>query len=331
MSTIFRGDVIVGALGRRRALRGFSGDVPATLKVGDVVEILNRGGVVGSSQSVHKDFGKPVSCEVLGMPVRAGKIVNLADASLPAVSTLEGLDLPPIVVVSGTCMECGKTLFLTELTQELTRKGIAVAGGKLTGIACLRDLNALEDHGAKATASFLDLGYPSTAGVGPEALVAVARAIVAYLAKPGVDVILLEMGDGIIGEYGVLRILEDPEIRRRIRFHAFCAADMVGAWGGHAYLSRHDIPIDLFSGPVTDNEVGVRYIEGEFGRPAINAHKSPELIAGVVAEKLGLAGSPAPGGAASTGKRAAAESRREDRSKAESRREDAARNSGERT
>jgi hypothetical protein len=290
MSKIFRGDVLVGALGRRRALRGFSGDVPARLKVGDTVQLLNRGGVIGGSASAHMALGAPVSCEVLGMPVREGAIVKLADATLPRVESLAGGALPPVVVVSGSCMESGKTLFLSEATQELSKAGLTIAGGKLTGIACLRDLIALEDHGAAVTASFLDAGHSSTAGLGREALVTSAKTVIAHLASSHPDLILLEMGDGVIGDYGVLDILEDPEIDARITMHAFCAGDLVGAWGGRELLARHEIEIDLYSGPATDNAVGVEYIEKQFKKPAINAHRNPEELAAAILKHLQMEG-----------------------------------------
>lgn len=286
MSTIFRGDIIVGALGKRRALRGFAGDIPDRLRVGDTVEILNRGGVIGKSQGDHKDLGQPVSCDVLGMPVRDGKIVNLADARLPIVESLVGLRLPPIVLVSGTCMESGKTLFLSEVIQELSKDGYSIAGGKVTGIACLRDLMALEDHGAEVTASFLDAGHASTVDLGKAEVVRAAKAVIGHLASFDVDLMFLELGDGVIGQYGVLDVLEDPEIRAASRLHAFCATDSVGAWGGFRLLERHGIDIDLFSGPVTDNSVGVDYLERELGRRAINAHRNPERLAAEIKERL---------------------------------------------
>lgn len=295
MSTVFRGDVIVGALGRRRALRGFSGEVPRKLEAGDTVEILNRGGVIGASGSSHKDLGKPLSCEVLGMPVRDGRVVSLADATLPRVESLEGMQTPPVVVVSGTSMESGKTLFLAELIQELSRRGFCVGGGKLTGIACLRDLMALEDHGARRTASFLDAGHASTVGLDAGSLAAMTSSVIAHLSGGGVDLVLLELGDGILGEYGVLDILKDPGFRRVVRIHAFCASDMPGAWGAQRFLESQGVGIDLFSGPVTDNEVGVSYLEEQFGRPAINAYRDREALARVV---LGLLGDPEPGRAA---------------------------------
>jgi len=42
-----RDDIIAGALGRRRALHGFVGEMPETLAVGDRVHVLNLGGVIG--------------------------------------------------------------------------------------------------------------------------------------------------------------------------------------------------------------------------------------------------------------------------------------------
>ncbi len=288
MSKIFRGDILVGALGRRRALRGFVGDVPDGVRVGDIVSLLNLGGVIGSGAVSHKDLGAPVSCEVLGMPVRDGRIVNVADVSLPPAARLEGLDIPSVVVVSGTSMHSGKTRLISDLVQELSKGGCDIAGGKLTGVACLRDLISMEDHGASATASFLDVGYPSTAGLSGEELVAAARSVIAHLASGDPDLIVLELGDGILGEYGVLEVLQDREISAVTRMHVFCAADPVGAWGGQRFLEERGISVDLFSGPCTDNDVGSGFIERQLGRPALNAIRAPEALASRVREHLDL-------------------------------------------
>jgi hypothetical protein len=288
MSRVFRGDVLIGALGRRRALRGFVGDVPPRVAAGDVLAVLNKGGVIGGSASDHKDLGLPVACEVIGMPLLSGRIPNIGDYRIPAVASLSGVRSPPIVVVCGTAMESGKTLFLSELTQELSMGGLRIAGGKLTGVACLRDLIALEDHGAAKTHSFLDCGHPSTAGMEASELVAAAKAVIAELAKCEPDVMLLELGDGVIGDYGPLQILQDAEIRAATSMLVFCAIDLVGAWGGQRFLSELGIEIDLFSGPVTDNVVGVEYLAKEFGKPAINAYRHPERLGAAVRRHLRL-------------------------------------------
>jgi hypothetical protein len=92
------------------------------------------GGVIGRSRSFHKDLGQPSVVEVLGMAVRDGHIANLRDASIPLVETLAGRPVPPVVVVSGTCMNAGKTVAATELVRGLARSGLRVAAAKLTGV-----------------------------------------------------------------------------------------------------------------------------------------------------------------------------------------------------
>ena len=60
MAKVSRGDIVVGALGHRKALFGYSGHIPEALKPGDVVQMLNIGGVLGICDSATLDKGKPV-------------------------------------------------------------------------------------------------------------------------------------------------------------------------------------------------------------------------------------------------------------------------------
>jgi hypothetical protein len=306
MVKISRGDVIVGALGPRRALRGFVGEVPPSIHVGDTLHILNLGGVIGYSRWTHKDLGQPLVVEVLGMVLRDGRVANVKDSVIPRVESLSGLELPPIVLVSGACMNSGKTFACTQVIRELSRRGKTVHGGKLTGVACRRDSIAMEDHGAARTASFLDAGCPSTAGLDAAEMVQAARDIVGYLAEEAPDAIFIELGDGIIGDYGVMAVLELPEFRQAVKVHIFCAGDLVGAWGGHRFLSERGIPVHLFSGPCTDTPVGDEFIEKSLGVPAINARLDPERLGNKVMELLDREAPPVP--PAAVRRRPAAES-----------------------
>src|SRR6516164_7640359 len=45
MAKIVRGDIVVGALGHRKALFGYSGHIPESLQAGDIIQLLNIGGV----------------------------------------------------------------------------------------------------------------------------------------------------------------------------------------------------------------------------------------------------------------------------------------------
>src|SRR5213080_2887216 len=148
------GDVVAGVLGRRRALKGFVGDVPETVKAGDELSLLSMGGVIGQCSGHHSSLNDAIKVEVLGLATNGGgSIKNIADVALPLRETLG--PTAPLVVIAGACMNSGKTYAATEIIQQGTRAGLRVAAAKLSGIACLRDTLNMADHGAIATASFL--------------------------------------------------------------------------------------------------------------------------------------------------------------------------------
>jgi hypothetical protein len=281
MAHVGKGDVLVGALGRRDALRGFVGRVPEVVRAGDTLHLLNLGGVLGEVVSENKDVGHPLRVEVLGMVLRDGKGANIADAALGEPP--DGARTPPVILVSGTCMSAGKTLAACELIARLTARGYACGGAKLTGVAAARDTLNMADHGAAVTLSFVDLGLPSTAGMTDVA--PVARRLLAWVesqAGTELDVIVAEAGDGIIGAYGVESILADPAFMGSVRAHVLCANDLVAAWGGVAWLAERRLRVDVIAGPATDNDVGVRYVTEGIGVPAANARVDPEELVDIV-------------------------------------------------
>src|SRR6185437_4049390 len=83
------GDVLVGVLGRRRALKGFVGDVPETVKAGDELHLLNLGGVIGSCTGHHSSLNDAIKVKVIGLAANVGgSIRNIADVALPLRKTL---------------------------------------------------------------------------------------------------------------------------------------------------------------------------------------------------------------------------------------------------
>ena len=196
LAKINPGDLLIGVLGRRRALKGFVGDVPASLKSGDQLHLLNMGGVIGYCTGHHSSLGDAIQLEVIGLVCdENGRVQNIADAALPVQTSLG--ESAPIVMIAGTSMNSGKTYAATELIKQATRAGLRVAAGKLSGVACLRDTLNMADHGAVTTASFLDCGMPSTVDV-PD-LAPAAKAIIAKLNEANPDLIVIELGDGILG------------------------------------------------------------------------------------------------------------------------------------
>jgi hypothetical protein len=283
MAKINPGDVLVGVLGRRRALKGFVGDVPETVKAGDRLHLLNMGGVIGLCTGHHSSLSDAISVEILGLACDGrGRVHNIADAALPLRESLG--QTAPIVLVAGTCMNSGKTYAATELIKQATREGLKVAGAKLSGVACLRDTLNMADHGAVATASFLDCGLPSTVGAGD--LAPVAKAVIARLNESAPDMIVIELGDGILGGYAVDSVFDDEELRAATAALVFCASDYVGAWGGIELFRRRGMGVDLIAGSVTDSQMGEDYIEREFNVPAGNARRNGTRLFKIVQEKL---------------------------------------------
>ncbi len=306
MAHVKRGDVVAGALGHRQALFGYAGHLPTSLAPGDRIHLLNMGGVLGICDSVSPDLGPPFECEVLGAVLhfpylgeRIGVAARIGGAKLEAVPPLVTGGVPVVALV-GSCMNCGKTAASCTLIRELSHGGFVIDGLKATGVSLRRDVLAMEDAGARTTGLFTDLGVVSTTALNAAA---VTRTLITRLGSQNgagrPDAIVAELGDGLLGAYGVAAILDDPEIRSAFTAVVLAANDPVAAWGGVRMLrERFGIEPAAVTGPATDNLAGTRIIEEQVGVPAINARLDGARLAERVRERLGL---PVRSAASSTG------------------------------
>lgn len=275
------GDVIAGVLGTRRALRGYSGEIPEEIRAGDRLNILNLGGVIGKCTSYAPSVGAPFEVEVIGavlhFPYIGERSHTPAHIGQGAIESADSLPASaPIIAVVGTCMNAGKTVAACRITHGLTRKGLRIAAAKVTGVALQRDTLNMADHGAVQTLSFNDAGLSSTH---PDTAVIAAKSIVVELNRVHPDVIVLEFGDGLLGEYGVQSILSDAEFCSFIACTVLCANDPVGALGAVTLLrDQYDLKTAVISGPVTDNDVGTTYIRSVLEIPAANALSDPKSL-----------------------------------------------------
>jgi len=289
MMPLHDGDVIVGVLGHRSALHGYSGVVPSTIDIGQMLNVLNLGGVIGQVTSANPDIGEPFGFEVIGSVLALREIDTRsgepAHAGMNAIHAGQHDPKPPVVFVAGTSMNSGKTLAACQLIRALSAHGTAVGACKLTGVSLLRDTLQMRDYGARWAVSFMDAGVVSTS---PETAVHTARTVISHLGSVGAEVIVAELGDGLLGQYGVAQILADRELASRGTAFVLCANDPVGAWGGVSLLhDRYGIAVDVVSGPTTDNEAGTAYIEAELRAAAINARSHAAELGKHVADLLG--------------------------------------------
>jgi hypothetical protein len=292
MAKVGKGDIVVGALGHRKALFGYSGHVPPSLQAGDVIQMLNIGGVLGICDSINPDKGKPFDCRVLGVALhfpylgeRIGVPARAGFRRLDLAAKLEARQVP-VVALAGTCMEAGKTAAACAIISRMRHRGLVIDAFKATGVSLRRDVMAMEDAGARRSAIFTDLGVVTTTRVNGPAL---TRTMLTELSAGKPDVIVFELGDGILGTYGVDAILECPDIRAALTGVVLSANDPVAAWGGVKLLrDRFGIEPCVVTGPSTDNQVGVEIITTQMGVPAFNAMSAGAALGDRVMEAVGL-------------------------------------------
>jgi hypothetical protein len=297
MAKVTRGDVVVGALGHRKALFGYSGHIPAALQAGDVIQMLNIGGVLGICDSATPDKGRPFDCRVLGAVLtfpylgeRIGIPARVGYKPLDYGATLSVRDIP-VVALAGTCMEAGKTAAASAIIARMRHRGLVVDAFKATGVSLRRDILAFEDAGARRTMIFTDLGIVTTTEkCGP----ALTRTMLSEMASGRPDVIVFELGDGLLGTYGVQSILSQPDIKQALSALVLSANDPVAAWGGVKLLrERFGIEPAAVTGPATDNEVGVQIIREQMNVEAFNAVSNPANLGDHLIAKLGIEAVPA--------------------------------------
>src|SRR5256885_16118011 len=153
MAKVGKGDIVVGALGHRKALFGYSGHIPQSVQPGDIIQMLNIGGVLGVCDSVNPDKGKPFDCRVIGgvlhfpyLGERIGVPARVGHKRLDFEAKLETKGVP-VVALAGTCMEAGKT------------------GGRPAGISRVRE-SRLGDDGLKNTRRSLRADIPGNVRAG---------------------------------------------------------------------------------------------------------------------------------------------------------------------
>src|SRR5207237_5172814 len=149
-----------------------------------------------------------------------------------------------------------------------------------------REIVAMEAAGSRRSPTSPPPGIATSTRVNGPAL---TRTMLSEPAAGKPDVLVFELGDGILGTYGVDAILECPDIRTALSAVILSANDPVAAWGGVKLLrERFHIEPCLVTGPATDNQVGVEIITTQMGVPACNAISNGAALGDRVIEALGL-------------------------------------------
>jgi len=275
LGKLVEGDIIAGVLGFRSAPIEFAGFVPEKVNVGDELYLLCESGLIGEISGIYEAWGKPMKVKILGSIVTdQGDHMNLNEYALPKAE--ESKKKTPIIAFLATSMDSGKTTMACKIAHALTLQGKKVAAIKTTGVGYTQDLYKMKEYGASPVLDFVDMGIPSTCGVGGENIVALAENLINTIEKTNPDVILMEFGDGIIGEYHVKDLLKHEPIKNQIAFFLLAANDFSGVYGTQKLLEEMNLKIDLVTGPIANSRLGVDLVKKYFQLDAeSNQHEIP--------------------------------------------------------
>jgi hypothetical protein len=200
------------------------------------------------------------------------------------------LDVPldthgvPVVAIAGTCMNSGKTAAACAIVSRFRHNGLTVDAFKSTGVALRRDILAIEDSGARHIAMFSDFGICATTSKNAPAL---TRSLLNELSDEKPDAIVFELGDGLLGAYGVEAILRDKEIVSQITAVVLCANDPVGAWGGAKLLREERHRADP-SSPAPRRTTGRHHHQGALERRRVERDDGARRARRLLQASIGL-------------------------------------------
>lgn len=289
LGKVVKGDIIAGSLGFRKASVEFAGIVPKSVELGDKLYLLCESGLIGEISGVYQAWGAPMKVKVLGAIVdETDKQMSLKNFKLPEVKPTKAKI--PVIAFLGTRMDCGKTTMARKIAHYFNQKGKKVAAIKVTGVAFTQDLYQLREYGADPVVDFVDMGLPSTCNEDAESVVDSAINLVNYCKSLDPDLILVEFGDSIIGEYHVAEVLKAKQIKEQISLVVLAGFDFAGVDGAKLKLEELGYAVDMVTGPVVNSQVGVDLVKKYFNLEAesnqLGIPKTIKLVKRILAENL---------------------------------------------
>ena len=262
---LFVGDHIAVAYGNRYAPDQYEALVPETLGPCDLVA---AGGVAAKLTFKHGSMKLPTAIEPLGLVAdENGAIINLADFALPAM--VPGNRQTPVIAVVGSSMNAGKTTTVANLIRGLAQSGLSVSAGKVTGTGAGGDFWYMQDAGARNVLDFVDAGHPSTYLIKPAELKQTFTTLLAHLDRPGTDIIVIEIADGL-HQTETAQLVSSDLFARLVNGVIYAAADALGAVYGAGLLDQWGVHLLAISGVVTRSPLAMREIQDGIDQPVLD-------------------------------------------------------------
>jgi len=277
------GSRAIFVLGNRYAPDYFEGVIPDELP--RALDMLARSGVVGQVKCRNSLVKEPTQIKVRGYVCdAAGKVLNTRDFSrITPKSRVKKPDRSKMILITGTSMNCGKSLAAAACCWALSTMGHGVRASKVTGTASLKDILLMEDNGASPVADFTYLGYPSTYMLDEEELLHIFNNLDLKYANSPRRYWVVEIADGLLQRETAM-LLRSPDVRSRIHRHIFNARDAFGAIGGLNILQEvFDLIPDAISGFCSSSPLVVRELRGHTDLPIFDSvHRDLKQLASIL-------------------------------------------------
>lgn len=255
-SHLYAGDEILVCYGNRYAPDQFEGLVPGDL---DACELVAAGGIAAAVTAKHRTVSAATRIEPLGVLVDSrGAVMNLRHVAPPVVEMPK--NKPTVIAVVGTAMNAGKTTMAARYIRGLVRAGKRVGAAKITGTGAGGDYWMMRDAGAEMVVDFVDAGFASTYGLGEQELTDILHGLVARLAVLKVDVVVLELADGLL-QQETRTLIQGKALSALVDQLMFAAADAMGAVAGYQSLEQMGCQVAAISGAFTAAPLAVREVE----------------------------------------------------------------------
>lgn len=271
---LYVGDEVLVAYGHRYAPDQFLAQVPDNL---GSCHLIAAGGVAGMVTDQHALMGQPTQLAPVGLLADHEGVLNLAHlaphswdaAETHAAPEPATTGRPHVVAVLGTSMNSGKSTALSCLVKGLTRAGLVVAAGKVTGTGSGNDPGMFTDAGAVKVLDFTDFGFSTTFQLDHGRVRGMFSSLVAALTGPATDVAVIEIADGVYQEE-TRRLLLDPLFRTVVDRVVFAATDALGAIAGLQAIRSANMDVAAVSGVLTSSPLAAREFAAASDVPVIS-------------------------------------------------------------
>lgn len=261
---LYTGDEVLLCYGARYASDQFEALVPDRL---EPCHMVAAGGIAANCVNRHGSTKPATRITPIGLVANtAGRVLNLKHYALPCSKKSE--QRPYTMTVVGTSMNAGKTTTIAGIVKGLSRSGLKVAVGKVTGTGAGGDRWAYVDAGADTVLDFTDFGYASTYKVAAEELTALLPAMVETLAEKSPDVVILELADGLFFQE-TADLVETAEFADLVDDVVVAANDAMGADAGIRRLATHAITPIALAGRMTSSPLAVREAQNLTDAPIV--------------------------------------------------------------